>query len=264
MIKLFHKSKITKEDVGEIKLIDGSDSYYCNKDGEFFRECKDSGFIRKKTYLNKLNGYLYIGISFNKVYKTYRTHKIIAKTFIEKNDGFDIVGHLDNNKTNNKVGNLYWTTVGLNTKKAVDDGLLKTDKNEFDSQSIQVAIYKNNGEFISAYGSISEAGRLIKGTNKSTIAKVIDKTTKGLKGFYFKSLTLEEYKNSLIKKMSFEIPYIPKTKTQVKVTRISTDEKFIFENQKKAADFIGTKQPVISHYLKRKKSLNDYFLERVI
>jgi len=43
------------------------------------------------------------------------------------------------------------------------------------------------------YGSISQAARCIEGYSKNNIAKMIDKNTKGRKGYYFKSISKEEY-----------------------------------------------------------------------
>jgi len=91
---------------------------------------------------------------------TKRVHKLVALYFIKNPnpDIFIIVGHKDNNKSNNKKDNLYWTTISENTKKAFDDGLLFNKKGFDDSQSMAITVYKNN-KFYKEYGSAHECHR---------------------------------------------------------------------------------------------------------
>jgi hypothetical protein len=75
-----------------------------------------------------------------------------------------------------------------------------------DSQSIQVAVYRNNWDLISVYGSISQASRCIDGYSKNNIARTLDKNIKGRKGYYFKSLSKNEYmRYTGIKNLKFSI-----------------------------------------------------------
>ena len=127
--------------------------------------------IKKKLYKNKRNGYLYVGLSFEKGYKTVRVHRQIALTFLEKPEHYDIVGHKDNDKTNNHISNLYWTNISENTQKAFDDGLIKNDKGFDDTQSKPVTEYDSfTHEKIKTYGSIIEASKET-GIPKTTIAR---------------------------------------------------------------------------------------------
>ena len=56
-----------------------------------------------------------------------------------------------------------------------------------------LAVYKNDGTFVSVYGSISQASRCIEGYSKNNIAHMLDKNVKGRKGYYFKSISKAEY-----------------------------------------------------------------------
>lgn len=55
--------------------------------------------------------------------KTYFIHKLVASTYLEK-DEFDVhVNHIDGNKTNNHVSNLEWCTAKENFHHAINTGL---------------------------------------------------------------------------------------------------------------------------------------------
>lgn len=252
-----------------IKLIDGSNTDYISENGNVYKMMKNNELYKKKTRVNESNGYVYCGITFNNgKNKQKRIHRLVAAAFVEnKNkDMFRIVGHKDNIKHNNVYTNLYWTDTSENTKKAFDDGLVKNDKGIEDNQSIHIAMYKNNGDLISVYGSIIEAGKKIKGSSKSSISKVVDKTTKGRKGYYFKSISKDEYYNTPINKRELEytIPYIKKNKINFKVTSPNGDI-ITTDNQKEIERTIGISQGRISQLLRKKKHgyLDDYYFEKI-
>lgn len=50
-------------------------------------------------------------------------HRIIAATFLDNSDGFDVVNHKDGDKKNNSVGNLEWCTAEYNSSHAWHSGL---------------------------------------------------------------------------------------------------------------------------------------------
>lgn len=179
------------EDIKEkIVLIDGSLSDYISENGNVYKKLANGLFFKKKTYLNKTNGYIYCGITNDKgVNKTRRVHKLVALAFIlNKNvEKYNIVGHLDNNKTNNTISNLYWTNVSENTKKAYDDGLAINKKGYEDSQSFPVIVYNMNMEEVARYGSVSICHKEMK-VSKSTILRHCNGDIKGKSrtGYVFK------------------------------------------------------------------------------
>jgi len=63
------------------------------------------------------SGYLRVFIN-----KTHLIHRLVAETFLDKG-GWSVVHHKDNNKLNNNVDNLEWTSQSVNVKKAYDDKL---------------------------------------------------------------------------------------------------------------------------------------------
>ena len=126
-----------------IVYVSNSDNYYADKNGNIYKR-KNNKLLKKKLYLNNKNGYIYCGLKINGKYQSYRVHRIIAQTFLENPNNFNIVGHKDNNKSNNNIENLYWTNISENTKKAYDDGLAKNLKGIEDGQSKPVNMYINN------------------------------------------------------------------------------------------------------------------------
>lgn len=130
---------------------------------------KDIGTVKKKTQHN-VHGYQYCGIHYYKKGNIQkRVHRLVAEAFIPNPNNYNVVGHRNNIKKDNRVENLYWTTVKENTQKAHDDGLVVNKKGFDDSQSIPVKQYDTiTNKLIGEYGSMSEAER-ITGISKQTI-----------------------------------------------------------------------------------------------
>ena len=76
-------------------------------------------------YTNPKNGYVYVYLYNNGVYKNVRLHKLVAKTFIPNPNNLPQVNHKDGNKLNNHVKNLEWCTASENIKHAYKLGLMK-------------------------------------------------------------------------------------------------------------------------------------------
>lgn len=143
------------------------------------------GVVRKAQHL--VHGYKYCGI----VYKTgkvitKRVHRLVAEAFLPNPNNYNIVGHKNNIKSDNRVENLYWTTIQENTQKAVDDGLLKNDKGFDDSQSHPVNMYDTyTNRLINTFGSIRDASR-ITGIPITTISRQAKYKRPVRKPFYFR------------------------------------------------------------------------------
>lgn len=261
----YYKRSEIKE---EIKLIniEGVKYDYVTRSGVVYKYMRSKDvFLKRKLQLSKHNGYVYSTLDFEGGNKNRRVHRLVALTFIDNPKNLKIVGHKNNIKHDNREENLYWTTTQENTQKAYDDGLAKNDIGIQDSQSTPIACYTNDHELVSVYGSISEAGRCIEGSTKSSIAKVVDKTTKGRKGYYYKSITKDEYIESLCKKnLRFTMPKMVKKRRSFKATSPS-GVVYFSDNQKAFAREHDLKQANISHQIRKPSGgyYNDWYFEEV-
>ena len=152
-----------------VKLIVGSIDYYVSDSGDIFKKEK-KGWLKKKLFTNKHNGYVYCGVRIDGEYKSRRVHRLVAQAFIHNPNNKPVVNHINHKKDDNRVENLEWVTVAENTQDAYDNGLEKNDKGYDDSQSYPIWCINLNTGYIQDYGSISEASKILH-ISKSTIAR---------------------------------------------------------------------------------------------
>lgn len=77
--------------------------------------------------------------------KVFYIHRLVATAFIDNPEDLKYVGHKDHDKSNNSVGNLYWTTASDNTSHGVRDGKIN-----------QKGRYKGGGKISTPDSSICE------------------------------------------------------------------------------------------------------------
>lgn len=132
------------------------DGYLINKEG-LIKSPK--GKILKKSMSN--SGYYFHNLNG----KGRFLHRAICFAFVPLVEGKNIVNHKDGNKLNNSVDNLEWCTYSENNKHAFKTGLKNCDNNwangKFgkDHNRSKAVICVQTGV---EYGSMSEAGRLLK------------------------------------------------------------------------------------------------------
>ena len=95
--------------------------YFISNHGNVYRELK-TGFKKLKYEVN--HGYLRANIHHNGKTVHKRIHRLVGEYFIDNHNGYDIIHHIDNNKTNNHYTNLKWVTSKENSKYAKEDGLI--------------------------------------------------------------------------------------------------------------------------------------------
>lgn len=110
----------------EVKLIPETENEYVTADGELYKYLPHKNkFFKRKTGINHTQ-YVYCNVQFKKDSKirTACVHRLVALAWIvnEHPDKYDVVGHKNNIKHDNRVENLYWTDTSENTKKCYDDG----------------------------------------------------------------------------------------------------------------------------------------------
>lgn len=88
-------------------------------------EVSNLGNVRRTKVLKPRlsgSGYYVVSLCINGKPKNKYIHQLVAKTFLNKPDGF-VVNHKDGVKTNNKLSNLEWITQSKNISHSYDIGL---------------------------------------------------------------------------------------------------------------------------------------------
>ena len=219
-----------------------------------------NGTIKKQT---TIHGYRYCSLYKEAIPKTYRVHILVAEHFISKKPNHNsVVGHYDNNKSNNYYKNLYWTTTQENTKKAIDEGLLVSKKGIDNHLSCPIKVTSvETGDIVGVYGSLHECARHIKNVEVSYISKVYKTEYKPRgKKYIYQQTTKEEYfKNKdLINTLLEENPTQNKKPKRFLMTHEESGEEFILDNQKEASKICGIAQSRISNLIKKNGSQNGW------
>ena len=155
-------------------IIDGQTfpNYFVSNLGRF----KNYKGIIMENYKPHHSGYIYVRVDNNK----YALHRIMAYTFIKNlnPDLFNVVNHIDGNKTNNSASNLEWTDIKGNNKHNHVAGLIKCFNRK-------IGQYDLEHNLIKEFGSIVEAENELK---IKTIKHVLYKKQNKGGGFIFKYL----------------------------------------------------------------------------
>lgn len=142
----------------EFRPIPNLDGYYACNEGFVYREIPE-GYRRLKGQIN-YGGYYYIMIK----KKMYFVHRLVLLSFVDNPNNYEVVNHIDSNRSNNKIENLEWCTYKQNA-------ILKNKSNQY---SIKVKQYTKDNIFIAEYNSINEAAR-ITNINSGNICNVCNK-----------------------------------------------------------------------------------------
>lgn len=264
MISKYRPKRLEKliflSDINErLALIDGSDTDYITESGKVYKDYGNNMFFLKHNHINKNNGYVYVGVTFKDgKNKSRRIHVLLAKAFIPNPNPkiFKIVGHKDNNKANNVLSNLYWTTNQENTQKAIDDGLNCPKTAENDNQSLYVKVMdKDTYEIVGVYGSLRECERCIKNISLGMIAKMCSKQKiykpRSRKYIYQYASEKEFTDNAdLRSKRLVENPTADKNPTIFRMVNHDLSYDKIMDNQTTASKICGIPQASISQFIR--------------
>lgn len=142
-------------------------------------ECSNLGQIRnaKTKKILKQNkthsGYLQVNIC----KKSYSSHRIVAETFITKQEG-TTVDHIDKNKENNNINNLRWAT---SFEQSKNRNVRKNINNK-----IKIDKYDMENKYICTYNSLIEAGKSINDNAFKNISSCIRGKSKSAYNFIWK------------------------------------------------------------------------------
>lgn len=156
-----------------------------NKDGKVF---KDNTLLKPRLF----KGYLRVKINGS----THLVHRLVALTYIPNPENKPCVCHKDNNRTNNRVENLYWGTYKENTQQCIQDGRFKPGGRDIlDEFSINCLLYEYN---------LGKPRSILKkkfGVSDSSIIRIINTHGKPRFGNYkFKDIypsVIKDYQNGM-------------------------------------------------------------------
>ena len=134
-------------------------------------------FLKSQLAWNKK--YLCVGI-YDDNGKQYRIpiHKLVAQTFIPNPNNYEIINHLDENKFNNCVDNLEWTSLKENN-------LYSFHKHPERKNTTSILQYDLEGNFIRKWNSIKEAADYYN-INSSNISECLTGRNKSSNKFIWK------------------------------------------------------------------------------
>ena len=106
-----------------------------------YNTCKKGELIKLHKKRGR-NGYMQARFYDNGRAKTFEIHLLVAKAFVPNPNNLPMVNHIDEDKTNNHVGNLEWCTNQYNIRY---------------SNAKAVDVYTKDGEFVETLEAITDA-----------------------------------------------------------------------------------------------------------
>ncbi len=155
---------------------------------------------RSKELKLRLNnkGYAIVDLYNEKIKYTCLVHRIVALEFVYNlnKEKFNLVNHLDGNKTHNEATNLEWTDNSGNMMHSYN---VLHKNNRYHSGPISVSIYEpNTDELLYTFDTIKEASEFI-GRDASIIRRLINSNNNIKYGYRWEksSTTIERDPNML-------------------------------------------------------------------
>ena len=123
------------------------------------------------------DGYLIICLCKNGKQKTHQIHKLVAQAFVPGYQEGYVVNHIDENKTNNHVSNLEWTTIKTTTNYGTRTQIAVQTRQSNKDKSIYCP------ELDMTFSTQTEASRYF-GCSQQLISKVLTGARKTVKGHH--------------------------------------------------------------------------------
>lgn len=131
----------------------------------------------------KRGGYLTVLLSVGGRRKNCKIHRLVAEAFLLNPNDFPMVNHKDFNRQNNNVENLEWCDAKYNTNYS-----LHRKPSMLNKRGKPVDAYDRDGNFVSSFASIRDAGRVLNVFGQN-ICAILSGKSKWIKGYTFKYKT---------------------------------------------------------------------------
>lgn len=105
---------MNNNNIEEWRLIDGFDNYQVSSVGRIRNTITQRILKQRKNRY----GYYCINLRKNSVVKLTKIHRLVAFAFCNNDNNYDVVDHIDRNKTNNNYLNLRWVSNSMNSRNA--------------------------------------------------------------------------------------------------------------------------------------------------
>ena len=166
----------------EWREIDGFPNYMVSNTGEIKSLNYNKTGKEKVLIPHKLsNGYLGINLYDDNKRSCYLLiHRLVAQAFLPNPNGYRIINHKDENRSNNSVNNLEWCNYKYNLNYGNRNSKLSNSLTNNPFFSIPVLQYSKTREFLKEFPSIAEAARTINNGNIKAAVTNILKCCKGV------------------------------------------------------------------------------------
>ena len=149
-----------------MKQITNYPNYLITTDGRIFN-------LKKMKFLKKLlnnSGYYHTCLYNKNGGKFFLVHRIMAESYLPKDNIRNYVNHIDGDKTNNLLSNLEWCTHKENIQHAWENGLSKTSETQRQNgrNTIHIALKASNEAKRKKVIDLSN-GKIYKCTNEAAL-----------------------------------------------------------------------------------------------
>jgi hypothetical protein len=153
-----------------------SGRYQISSKGNFRRRIDNGEYRDIKPSLDPY-GYQYVDVIYDNTAKPKRVaiHRLVAMAFINNPYNLPIVHHIDDNKQNNHVSNLFWCTYAQNNSFKISANNGKMDGYR------EIEQYTLDGKYIKTWSSFIEATNSVR-PNNSTYSNLISLCCRGKGG----------------------------------------------------------------------------------
>lgn len=179
------KKRYKEKDVEIFLTIRNFPDYKISNFGRVFSK-KRNTFITGKP---NTQGYYQVRLSNNEGYKDVLIHRLVAEYFIPNLGGYNQIDHIDENKSNNFVGNLRWVTPKENINHGSHNQ--RVTESHKRNRNFIICQYDLDGNLIAEYNTTKDAALAVGGRTDS-IRWALDGKLKTSYGYVWRRIPKEQ------------------------------------------------------------------------